>query len=108
MNKKCEQTECEHYEEDNNNNCSKMMLVRLCLLRSELIAKTAPVAEVPCSDRVMLPLLLADELLEECWNATSKLESQLLRNADLPKAYAEIVDKSFAALRKLQAARMAT
>ena len=75
--------------------------------KTPLKAQTAPVAEVPCSDGVMVPLLLADELLEECWSATSKLESQLLRNKDLPRAYAEIVDKSFAALKKLQAARRA-
>ena len=64
-------------------------------------------SESKLNDRVMVPLLLADELLEECWNATSKLESQFLRNEDIPRAYAEIIDKSFAALKKLQAARMA-
>lgn len=50
---------------------------------------------------VVLPLLLADELFEDCWKATSKLESQLLRDDTLPESYREVIEKSFAILRLL-------
>jgi hypothetical protein len=64
-------------------------------------------AKLLCDEGLSLPLLLADELLEDCWSATSKLESQVLRNSELPEAYKEIIEKSFAALRKLQERIMA-
>ena len=51
---------------------------------------------------VSLPLSLAQDLLESGWSATSKLESQVTRNPDLPEGYKKIVKQSFEALKKLQ------
>ena len=38
-----------------------------------------------------------EELLHEC---ASKLESQIVRNKDLPKSYNELIEKSYALLNK--------
>lgn len=51
-------------------------------------------------------LVVADleRLLERCWTATSKLESQVVRNPGLPEAYKQFVSESFESLRWLSAA----
>lgn len=41
------------------------------------------------------------KLFERCWSATSKLESQVLDNPDLPKAYSQVASESFDSLRAL-------
>jgi hypothetical protein len=42
-----------------------------------------------------------EKLSERCWSATSKLESQVVRNPDLPQVYRQIVSESFESLRAL-------
>lgn len=43
-----------------------------------------------------------NQLIEACWAAVSKLESQVARNKDLPPVYAQIVTDAFAALRQIE------
>jgi hypothetical protein len=54
-------------------------------------ALSAPSAPVP-----------SNKLLESCWTAVSKLESQVARNKDLPSVYAQIVPEAFDALRQIE------
>lgn len=44
----------------------------------------------------------ANKLVESCWTAVSKLESQVARNKDLPSVYAQIVTEAFDALRQIE------
>jgi hypothetical protein len=53
--------------------------------------------------RVSLTLSEARSLLEHCWSATSKLESQVGRNPSLPDGYSETVKLSLNSLHKLHA-----
>jgi hypothetical protein len=99
-NEKCVNEGCHNYDAEAILNCDKAwMEFKNC--PDHLITETAGGSKVPCSVGLSLPRLLADELFENCWTATSKLESQLMRNLELPEAYKEIIDKSFASLRKL-------
>jgi len=51
---------------------------------------------------IELPLSLAQRIFEDCWSATSKLESQVIRNPRLPDGYIESAKKSFSALVDLK------
>ena len=45
---KCITKECVNYDKDDHNNCMTELDIKIC--PNHLISKTAPVAEVPCSD----------------------------------------------------------
>ena len=70
--------------------------------------ETAPLSAVHVEPVVSLPLPVAQQLFEHCWSATSKLESQVMRNPTLPAGYAESVKESFKALGKLRDAIIAS
>lgn len=50
---------------------------------------------------ITIPIVLAEKLWEACCDATSKLESQVVRNPDLPEGYKDAVAKSLDCLRWL-------
>lgn len=50
---------------------------------------------------ITLPVADLERLSERCWTATSKLESQVVRNPDLPAGYRGFVSESFESLRWL-------
>lgn len=53
-------------------------------------------------DLLTLPKSVAEDIFRNCWDATSKLESQVGRNDELPDGYKDIVKKSFDCLRELE------
>lgn len=50
---------------------------------------------------VHLPAGKLNQLAERCWTAASKLESQVVRNHDLPPIYRQHVSEAFESLRWL-------
>lgn len=96
---KCFDEKCDQYSERYANNCRAVNDTERCdQVKREPMQ---PTSSVPLDKIVSVPKSVIDRTFEACWNATSKLESQVMRSSELPEGYHAMVTESFAALREL-------